>query len=131
MTVIYQLNQFLLNFFTTFFTWLVNRAEDVLRLSSNILLICFPFVFRLKKKKMKNIVILDPRHGTLDPRPSTLDIKMDSFAGKRFLLSPRPPPSLIFFFFCSCPNILDELGRKRLLRRLISFGFRTCVLQFL
>ena len=31
-------------------------------------------------------------------------------------LSPLPSPS--FPFFCSHPNVLDELARKRLLRRL-------------
>ena len=36
-----------------------------------------------------------------------------------FLLSPPSPPSLfLFFFFCSRPNFLDELARKRSLRRL-------------
>ena len=49
------------------------------------------FIFKIKKK-INKIVTLDPRHGTLD-------IKMDSFAGKRFLLPPPPPPSFIFFFF--------------------------------
>ena len=34
-----------------------------------------------------------------------------------FLHSPPPPPS--FLFFCSRPNFLDELARKRLLRRLV------------
>ena len=38
------------------------------------------------------------------------------FAGKRFLHSPPPPPS--FLFFCSRPNFLDELARNHLLRRL-------------
>ena len=32
--------------------------------------------------------------------------------------SPPPPPRPFFFFFCSRPNFLDELARKRLLRRL-------------
>ena len=38
------------------------------------------------------------------------------FAGKLSLLSPPPPPSFLFFY--SRPNVLDELARKRLLRRL-------------
>ena len=36
-----------------------------------------------------------------------------------FLHSPPPPPSFLLFF-CSRPNFLDELARKRLLRRLVS-----------
>ena len=36
---------------------------------------------------------------------------------KSFLLSPPPPPSFLCFF-CSRPNFLDELARKRLLRML-------------
>ena len=36
--------------------------------------------------------------------------------GGRFLHSPPPPPS--FLVFCSRPNFLEELARKRLLRRL-------------
>ena len=40
---------------------------------------------------------------------------------KRFLLSPSPPPSILFFF-CSRPDVLDELARKRLLRRLSPDG---------
>ena len=61
----------------------------------------FLFVFHLffifkRKKKYKNCY---PRPSTWNPRPSTPDIKMDSFAGKRFFLSPPPPPSFIFFFF--------------------------------
>ena len=40
--------------------------------------------------------------------------------GGGFLHSPSPPPSFPFFFFCSRPNFLDELARKRLLRRLNS-----------
>ena len=40
---------------------------------------------------------------------------------RSFLLSPPPPPSFLFFF-CSCPNFLDELARKRLLRRLGRWG---------
>ena len=39
------------------------------------------------------------------------------FVGERFLLSPPPPPS--FLFFCSCPNFVNELARKRLLRGLL------------
>ena len=37
-------------------------------------------------------------------------------AGAKKNHSPPPPPS--FLFFCSRPNFLDELARKRLLRRL-------------
>ena len=32
---------------------------------------------------------------------------------------PSPSPVISFFFFCSRPNFLDELARKRLLRRLL------------
>ena len=35
-----------------------------------------------------------------------------------FLHSPPPPPSFLLFFCCR-PNFLDELARKRLLRRLV------------
>ena len=154
MTIIYQLNQFFYTFFTTFFTWLVKRAEDVLRLSSNVF--CSPpplparttqqleliwlemstrhlffkfflfvfhlfFIFKIKKNK-KNCY----------PRPSTWNLRHKDglVCGQAFPSSPSPSP-VIHFFFCSCPNILDELARKRLLCRLISFGFRTCVPQFL
>ena len=33
-----------------------------------------------------------------------------------------PPPLPSFLFFCSRPNLLDELARKRLLRRLMCVG---------
>ena len=49
---------------------------------------------------------------------ATQFFKIVGFAGKRFLLSPSP--SRHSFFFCSCPNVLDELARKRLLRRLLT-----------
>ena len=37
------------------------------------------------------------------------------------LPSPSPSPVIPFFFFCSRPNVLDELARKRLLRRLAGY----------
>ena len=40
----------------------------------------------------------------------------------RFLRSPPPPPPL-HSFFCSRPNFLDKLARKRLLRRLVYWHF--------
>ena len=48
---------------------------------------------------------------------------------KRFLLSPPPPPPpppSFLFFFCSRPNFLDELARKRLLRRLPFILLKFC-----
>ena len=39
-------------------------------------------------------------------RGRTQFFKIVGFAGKRFLRSPPPPPS--FIFFCSCPSFLDE-----------------------
>ena len=39
-------------------------------------------------------------------RGRTQFFKIVGFAGKRFLRSPPPPPS--FMFFCSCPSFLDE-----------------------
>ena len=36
--------------------------------------------------------------------------------GQAFPSLPSPSPAIPLFFFCSCPNFLDELERKRLLR---------------
>ena len=128
MTVIYQLNQFFFTTFFTIWWLVnraedvLRQSPLILRnlLSSNVFcppppplptqqveqiwmemstrhlffkffLFVFHLFFIFLKKKIKKVV-------TLDPRPSTLDIKMDSFAGKLFLLSPPPPPSFIFFF---------------------------------
>ena len=44
--------------------------------------------------------------------------KLEREQKKKFLLSPPPHPS--FLFFALVPTFLDELARKRLLRRLLS-----------
>ena len=51
-------------------------------------------------------------------RRRTQFFKIVGFTGKRFHLSPPPPPPPSFLLFCSCPSFLDDLARKRLLRRL-------------
>ena len=52
-------------------------------------------------------------------------LKIVGFAGKRFLRSPLPAPS--FIFFCSCPSFLDE-PRKETLAMQASL---TVIIQFL
>ena len=46
--------------------------------------------------------------------------KVRAEAKKRFLHSPPPPPS--FIFFCSCPSFLDELREEALATQAIIFA---------
>ena len=54
---------------------------------------------------------MEPSPSTWNPRPSTLDKKIDS-SEQAFPFSPPP------FLLCSRPNFLEDLGRNLLLRRL-------------
>ena len=61
---------------------------------------------------------------------SDMFFKIVGFAGKRILLPPSLPSPLIpffCFFFALVPTLLDEIARKRLLRRLIFYVSR-CIL---
>ena len=97
-----------------------NRSGDRTTHShiTNLFQIC-----SLRIQLAKSLLALAARDGFFSPAKLACVASVSSRVIARKLERPSKknssPPPLSFLFFCSRPNFLDELARKRLLRRLL------------